>query len=215
MLRDHLSEPSNHPRPGHDVAASGENVKLSEANVIQLNEEAIELALPLISEGLEKYCWLQAALATTDVAHDRGFQTKFNGFYRVRRNAAWQSAFYTVLQQEKSKRPSFADVLPALHSATGRVEASFASKVAASIDPQKPVIDAFVLKNLGLRLPRTGPVEGRLAQIVELRDRIGRIFSDYLETDMGRYLTTRFEESYPDRRLTRVKKLDLILWKAR
>lgn len=183
--------------------------------MIRLNEEVIELALPLISEGLEKYCWLQAALATTDVAHDRRFQTKFNGFYRVRRNATWQSTFYTVLQQAKSKRQSFADVLSALHAATGRVEASFASKLAASIDPENPVIDAFVLKNLGLRLPRTGLVEERLARIVKLHDRIGRIFADYLETDMGRHLITRFEQSYPDRRLTPVKMLDLILWKAR
>lgn len=183
--------------------------------VIQLDEATIERTLPLVSEGLEKYCWLQAALATTDVANDRGFQTKFNGFYRVRRNAAWQSAFYTVLQQEKSKRPSFADVLSALHAATGRVEASFASKLAASVDPDKPVIDAFVLKNLGLRLPRTRPVEGKLAQIVELHDRIGRIFSEYLDADIGRHLITRFEESYPNRHLTRVKMLDLILWKAR
>jgi hypothetical protein len=37
-------------------------------------------------------------------------------------------------------------VLRALYIATGRVEASFASKVAASVDPGKPVIDAFVLK---------------------------------------------------------------------
>jgi hypothetical protein len=43
----------------------------------------------------------------------------------------------------------------------------------------------------------------------------GRIYSDYLHTDMGRHLITRFEESYPDRRLTRVKMLDLILWKGK
>jgi hypothetical protein len=129
----------------------------------------------IIEDLLEKYCWLQAALSTTDVAHDRAFQTRFNGFYRVRRSADWQSAFYTLLQQEKSESRSFARVLRALHAATGRVEASFASKLAASIDPGKPVIDSFVLKNLGLRLSRAGAVEARLARIVELRDRIGRI----------------------------------------
>jgi hypothetical protein len=102
---------------------------------IQLDEAAIEQALPLISVGLEKYCWLQGALATTDVAHDRAFQTKFNGFYRVRRSASWQATFYTLFERAKSEPHSLADVLSALHSATGRVEASFASKLAASIDP--------------------------------------------------------------------------------
>jgi hypothetical protein len=78
-----------------------------------------------------------------------------------------------------------------------------------------PVIDAFVLTNLGLRLPRAGPIEMRLARIVELHDLIGQIFSDYLDSDMGRHLVARFEESYPDRHVRRVKMLDLVLWKAR
>jgi hypothetical protein len=176
---------------------------------------AIEKALPLAAAGLKKYCWLQTALAEADVAHDREFQTRFNGFYRVRRNAAWQSAFYGLLQKNKSKRQSFADVLYALHAVTGRAEASFASKLVASVNPNMPVIDAFVLKNLGLRLPRVGPIELRLARIVELHDLIRQIFSDYLASDIGRHLVARFEESYPDRHVTRVKMLDLVLWKAR
>jgi hypothetical protein len=77
------------------------------------------------------------------------------------------------------------------------------------------VIDAFVLENLGLRLPRAGPIEMRLARIVERHDLIQRIFSDYLDSDMGRHLVARFEKSYPDRQVTRVKMLDLVLWKAR
>ena len=72
-----------------------------------------------------------------------------------------------------------------------------------------------MLKNLGLRLPRAGPIVMRLARIVELHDLIRRIFSDYLDSDMGRHLVARFEESYPDRHVTRVKMLDLVLWKAR
>lgn len=183
--------------------------------MIHLDEAAIEQALPLVSAGLEKYCWLQAALATTDVAHDRAFQTKFNGFYRVRRAANWQAAFYTLFEQAKSEPHSFADVLRALHNATGRAEASFASKLAASIDPEKPVIDSFVLKNLGLRLSRAGSADARIAGIVQLHDRIGQMFSDYLNTYLGRRVITRFEESYPNRNLTAVKMLDLVLWQVR
>ena len=183
-------------------------------DVIHLDEAAIERALPLVSVGLEKYCWLQAALATTDVAHDRAFQTKFNGFYRVRRSANWQAAFYTLFEQAKSEPHCFADILRALHNATGRAEASFASKLAASIDPERPVIDFFVLKNLGLRLSRAGSVEARIARIVQLHDRISRMFSAYLNTDLGRRLITRFEESYPDRHLTPVKMLDSLARKV-
>jgi hypothetical protein len=65
-----------------------------------------------------------------------------------------------------------------------------------------PVIDSFVLMNLGLRLPGPGPIETRLARIVELHDLIQRTFADYLDSDMGRHLVARFEESYPDRHVT-------------
>lgn len=147
----------------------------------------------------------------TNVALDLEYQRRFNAFYRVRRNPAWQATFYDLLQQSKSERLSFADVLRALHAATGRAEASFASKLVASVDPDLPVIDAFVLKNLGLRLPRPAPVEVRLAGIVELHERLRGIFSDYLDSDMGRHVVARFEASYPNSRVTRVKMLDLVL----
>jgi hypothetical protein len=197
------------------MSADGSDPEGPEAKVMELDKTAIERALPLVSVGLEKYCRLQAALAATDVARDRTFQTGFNGFYRVRRNTEWQAAFYTLLQEEKSASRPFAEVLRALYTATGSVEASYASKLAASVDPGKPVIDSFVMKNVSLRLPRYGAVEPRLARIIVVYDRLVRILSDYLDSDMGRYLVTRFEESYPNRRLTRVKMLDLVLWQTR
>lgn len=183
--------------------------------MIELDRASIDRALPLVAKGLAQYWRLQSALPVTNVAHDRDFQRAFNAFYRVRRDARWQSTFYRILEQSKGKGPSFAEVLRALLAATGRVEASFASKLVASVDPATPVIDAFVLKNLGLRLPRPGPIEIRLARIVELHDRIRWIFSDYLGSDMGRHLVARFEKSYPDRHVTQVKMLDLVLWQAR
>jgi hypothetical protein len=183
--------------------------------MIALDKGGIEQALPLIYVGLEKYCRIQAALSRVDVAHDQAFQTLFNGFYRVRRNAAWRSAFYALLQREKSERRPFPDVLRILHETTGRVEASFASKLAASIDPDRPVIDSIVLKHLGLCLPYYGATDARLVQIVEVHVRIGQEFSAYLGTDMGKYLVTRFEECYPNRQLTQVKMLDLTLWQSR
>jgi hypothetical protein len=66
-------------------------------------------------------------------------------------------------------------------------------------------------RNLRLRLPRAGPIEVRLARIVEVHDHLRRICSDYLDSDMGRHLVVRFGASYPDRHATRVKMLDLVL----
>lgn len=183
--------------------------------MVRLDEAAIDQALPRVAVGLRKYCCLQAALATTDVARDRGFQIMFNAFYRVRRGATWRSAFFALLQQEKSCPQPFAKVLRELHAATGRVEASFASKLAATVDPSKPVIDSFVLKNLGLKLPPPGAAEVRLPRIEALYDRLVQTYDEFLDSEAGRYLVDRFVESYPERPVTPVKMLDLVLWQTR
>jgi hypothetical protein len=72
-----------------------------------------------------------------------------------------------------------------------------------------------VLKNVGLRLSRAGSVEARIAGIVQLHDRISRMSFSYLNSDVGQRLVTRFEESYPNRNVTAVKMLDLVLWQVR
>ena len=180
-----------------------------------LDEATIERALPLVAAGLEKYCRIQAALPTTDVSRDRDFQTRFNGFYRVRRNAGWQSSFYALLQRQKAAPQPFADVLRALYKATGRVEGSFASKLAASVDPGKPVIDSFVLKYLGLSLLRYGTAEAKLARVVEVHEQIERELAEFLATDQGQYPTKRFEERYGQRQVSPVKMVDLVLWQTR
>lgn len=61
-----------------------------------------------------------------------------------------------LMPRPKREALPFHDVLRALHHATGRWEASFASKLVATFDPSKPMIDAVVLTNVGLRLP-VGP----------------------------------------------------------
>ena len=56
----------------------------------------------------------------------------------------------------------FSLTLVELFAATGRIEASFASKLHATLHPNAPVTDSVVLENLGLRLPAVA-VPDRLA----------------------------------------------------
>ena len=52
----------------------------------------IEVAVGRIGVGLRKYLWLQAEVGRRDVSRDATFQTRFNGFYRVRRDAESSTA---------------------------------------------------------------------------------------------------------------------------
>ena len=97
----------------------------------------------------------------------------------------------------------------------GRVEASFASKLIATLDPSQPVIDSKVFRILRLSLPpRTETTDRRIDGVVARRDELASGYAAFLKTETGRFLVRRFREQYPRTGLTEVKMLDLILWKA-
>ncbi len=123
--------------------------------MIVLTKEQIQKALPKIKKGLDKYLWIQSEVIKRDVSKDEEFQRKFSYFYRITpyRNKDWQKEFYSVLQECKKGDDSFEVILSTLHKKTSRLEASFASKLKATITPEMPVIDSVVLKNLRLKLP--------------------------------------------------------------
>jgi hypothetical protein len=182
--------------------------------MIELTRTQIKEALPRVARGLEQYLWLQEHRDSSNILTDPVYRRRFNGFYRVRRATEWQDTFYRLLQRTKAKPVTFGQVLRALHRATGRYEASFATKLVATIRPEMPVIDSVVLKNLGLSLPRHN-VPDRLARLQRLHETLRSRYRAFLQSDTGRYLVKRFRQKYPGARISNVKMLDLVLWQTR
>lgn len=52
--------------------------------------------------GLEGYARIQRTVRETDVSSDADFRRFYNRFYRVRRNAEWQSSNYAIMEREKA-----------------------------------------------------------------------------------------------------------------
>src|SRR6186997_1843833 len=103
---------------------------------IELTPRQIDAALAGASGGLRQYEWLQSRVAEQDnFEQDPEFRRRFNRFYRVRRGREWQDTFYGLMGRGKGERLEFRAVLDALHEATNRYEASFASKLVATLDP--------------------------------------------------------------------------------
>ena len=105
--------------------------------------------------GLEQYKWIMNNLSKVNVSTDRDFQKHFNHFYRMRqRTPLYYETFYSKLQTNKGDRSlTFKEVLDYLYEKTGRIEPSFSSKLVATVNPDMPVWDKMVLKNLQLRTP--------------------------------------------------------------
>lgn len=182
--------------------------------MIELTEEQIEQAMLRIEKGLGQYLELQEQLENTDVSLNRDFQRRFNHFYRVRRNSEWQNHFYTLMQAHKDKAVSFGYILGELHKKTGRHEASFASKLIASLNPSLPVIDKYVLQNLGLRIPPSGS-PNRAEKIMEIYESLEQDMNTFISTDTGRLIIRKFNEYFPLVNISDMKKVDLVLWQTR
>jgi hypothetical protein len=183
---------------------------------IVLSRKDIDGVLPRVRAGLEQYLALREAFRRPNAAGDRSFRKAFNHFYRVRRGPEWQDVFFREFGRHAAGRaPEFGSILNRLHQLTGRVEASFASKLVATVDPRQPVIDSVVLRQAGLRLRRTGPAAERISRAVEVHGALADAMTAFLTTDRGRYLVAQFERRYPGSGVTEIKMLDLVLWQTR
>lgn len=181
----------------------------------KITDLEIDRALPKIEKGLAEYCWLQEHFRGTDVSKDREFQKKFNGFYRVRRDAQWQKSYYRLMEEaKKSNGISFTEILEHLKLKTDRIEASFASKLMATLDPNLPLIDKVVLKNLCLRLPGYS-AKDREQKTNNVYQELLKIYERLASSAKGRSICRKFQQRYPHSGITKVKMLDLVLWQIR
>ena len=73
-------------------------------------------------------------------------------FYLIRRNEAWRNIYYEYFERVKSEIPTFSNIITYLYETTGNIEPSFSSKMLASIFPEKPIWDRYVVQNLNLKL---------------------------------------------------------------
>lgn len=183
--------------------------------MLQLPREDIILALNNASDGLESYQWIQSRVRHCNVSRDTDFQRRFNGFYRVRRNAKWRQSFYALMEAKKEAGIDFPEILRSLRKSTGQLEASFSSKLAATLDPGLPVIDRFVLGNFGLKLPYWQSTD-RESRVIKVCEDLRVAYDRLMMTEIGKMVEELFDRRYPEAAsIPTIKKLDLVLWQSR
>ena len=170
------------------------------------------MILDRVEIGIDKYNWIMNRIHETDVSSDAEFQKFFNGFYRMRqRPASFYKSYYTYLEKNKNnKNLTFEEVLNYLYQETGAIHASFSSKLIATVNPDMPIWDKFVLQNLGLRTPYHHEKD-RLKKIISLYQRI----CDWYKSDEALKKLEEFNCHFPDTDISDVKKIDFILWATR
>lgn len=167
------------------------------------------------SMGLDKYQYIMEKVRQTDVSIDEEFQRTFNGFYIVRRNEEWRSIYYKFFEKIKKENPTFSDILTHMYECTGNIEPSFSSKMLATIFPDKPIWDRYVVQNLDIRLKGSTQVE-KLENAILLYNRMENWYANFLQTEKAKECIETFDQVMPDySHITSIKKIDSILWSIR
>ena len=173
---------------------------------------AIDKARP----GITRYLEIMERFSLTDVSQDEDFQRLFNGFYRIqRRQKDWYEKYYGYMESVKVHQPSFGDALRHLHTILERCEASFCSKLVATINPECPVWDKYVLANAGLtRPPYTSP--NKVSLSIDCYGRLQKWYEEFLPSTEGKLMIDLFRENVTHHeKITDIKKVDFVLWQIR
>ena len=172
----------------------------------------MEMILDRVEIGIEKYNRIMKRVYDVDVSIDAEFQKIFNGFYRMRqRPASFYAAFYAYLEQNKHNQElTFEDIVTYLYQKTGSIHASFSSKLLATVNPDMPIWDKFVLQNLGLHTPYHYE-KNRLQKTLQLYQHI----CDWYKSSEAIEKLNEFNRLFPDVDISDVKKIDFILWATR
>lgn len=169
-----------------------------------------------IKAGFLKYKSIMESVNKVDISTDMEFQKKFNGFYRLRqRKTDFYMDFYKFFETCKNnKNITFQEILNNIYTITGRIEKSFSSKIMATINPDYPIWDRYVLQNIGLKEPSYSDKD-RLNKYIMLYDRIVEFYKEYSKTGHCKLLLNFFDKICPDSNITETKKIDFIIWQTR
>lgn len=168
----------------------------------------------ILKKGVEKYSEIMRRFEDIkDLTADVDFQRLFNVFYGLNRGrtSEWKGKYYSLFEEARGKDVNYGILLDAFYKRTNRVEASFISKMVATIDPDNPIIDSVVLKHVQLKLPYC-KTKGRIEKTVEVYESLRLIFSDYLLSDEGHLLVKLFKQTFGNKVRSEYKMLDFVLW---
>lgn len=184
------------------------------------NQDDVKKAIKLLEQrkaSIARYYDLLQLSAAVNVAEDLSFQKAFTAFYRLRRDKHWRAYYFELFERMKSRKTqaSFEEIQLRLFQKCGQIESSFSSKMLATINPDMPIWDSYVLKNLGLKL-RGKNKEERFSMAVVLYDNICSWYKDFLKTDESKEMIGMFDQAFPEySNITEIKKIDFIIWALR
>ena len=186
-----------------------------------LHRRALETMTSRSPCPVATYILIRRSVTSSDLLDERAesVRRRFNAYYGVRRNADWRSLFYARFQAAKASplksQALFEDVLTGLHTDTARVEASFASKLVATLRPDSPIIDSVVRGWLTRHLtppPFGGGAPAAIAYYRWLENVMGEAAASPQAQDWAHAFASAFPLAPGDEAVSAMKQLDFLIW---
>lgn len=144
---------------------------------------------------------------------------KYKGFYRFRKSnkkILWYDKYFSLLAEQTKTNRGFQELLEILNATDGGVDPSYVSKLMATANPDLPIWDSNVLRNMGYD-KEWNSVSGkdktiRIKKAVEIYEKIKKETKEFLKTDECKALIDEFDNVMPKSGISRMKKLDFVLY---
>ena len=165
---------------------------------------------------------------TTNISEDIDYQKNFTSYYRVRRDYEWLKNFYDYLEKNKNNKDiSFETILRDIsdieHSVrktnknkdgkAKTVDASFASKMLVTINPNHPVWDSRALHFLKIEIDETLEPKEKINHCVKTYERMEKEIAEFIKTSAGQECIALFDKTFPSCvDFSSHKKVDFYLW---
>ena len=166
-----------------------------------------------INKGINKYKKIMEMINQKDPFDDEDFHKLFNVFYRIRQKSKKLcDDFYSVFKMCKYEHMDFKKAREVLNEKTGEIHPSFCSKIIATLDPNKPVWDKYVLQWMGIILKKHKSNNECIDYYSKIYQKIEGEYKKHLNDKNVREALDRFDTLVPEgKELTDIKKLDFIL----
>ena len=153
---------------------------------------------------------------------DIEYEKKFTSFYKLnlgKNNNAFKKKYFALLKESSKKNTvHFENVIQRLSKINSKSQLSFSSKLVATIDNKKCVIDSRILHQLSISRYYIKDTTKRQKRDIEIYNAVNKFFNAFAKQKEGKELLKIFNDKTKKikgaTKVSAVKKLDFIFWQT-
>lgn len=196
--------------------------------ITRVKEKTVEIINNLDRESVDVYNFITSEFKKGDVSRNYLFQFVFRSYYRLDNaglTSEFKSRYFELMEENRENKPVEIEVLlrelekfPRIkenktEKKKGSFQFSFVSKLINTLDSDIPIYDSKVSKAIiGSSYSPIGEFDDKLTVYSARHELIRKTYAYIIESKSFASIFSDFDKSFPDNRLSDLKKLDFIFW---